>query len=142
MTKKPTESVDYVAKAREYLKLEPVKIWPADLGMNERQLEILGRLVSFADNKSLIGKMDPDEWVPPCAIDATYPEPQIWFFTILNEKVAREGQPRIEERLKNLAGGLGLGRDLVKRREDGWYEYEIDYRKEGIHWYVGFSPED
>lgn len=132
----------YPSKARRYLREKTPTTWPLDVGMNGRQLSILGRLISFGDYKNLIERIDADDLVPPCAVDEFHPTPQIGFFTVLNPRVRGRGQARIEKRLKNLAEKLGFKKEFLRSLPDVWYGYELEFNEEGINWYMGFCIED
>ena len=132
-----TKVVDYIVRARDYLKkLGPSpKGEPEEGGLNERQLDILGRIASLTDRKGLVLAVFPDEWILPCNVDDAYPNPHLWFLIELNPNTKKRGNKRTVEGLTKLVGSLGLPSDSVKSvYEDEGHDYGFEFDKEGINW--------
>lgn len=145
MTKKAANPVDYVARARDYLsKDEGREGEPADSGMNEKQLDILGRIVSLNARPGIIAGVLPYEWICPWETNEEYPEPYLAFTIPLNPKIRKKGAKRIQQDLKNLTERLGLPTDCLTREieEPGNYQYWFDFEKEGIKWSALFMLKD
>ena len=130
------EPINYIAIAREYLnKLPPVKDEDPDMGLSDKQLDILGRITSLTKRDGLVKSIFPDEWIPPCRVDASYPDPHLWFLIELNPNIKKRGNKRTEKDIRNLMETLGLPSSSVKSvYEDEGHDYGFDFDMEGMNW--------